>query len=248
MSKRNKKKPAQDSAAHALQEIEREGDRLADWLTENQMLVFAVAGGVLALAAIVGFTIQGQQSARIEAAANFAKLQTDYRVAMGASPSAFEIAEPANPETAREVRTDFVARFAELATEHRGDTIGALASLEKASIEEALGDTEAALATIDASLDAQPGGAATRDYLESRRAALLEAAGRFGEAAGAWTAAASEGNPIRAELLGHAARCWAEAGETEKALAVWSEIETLDGATRIPPYVRARMEELAAGA
>ena len=248
MSKRNKRKPAADSAAHALQEIERESDRLADWLSDNQMLLYAAAGGILALAAIVGFATSSRDSARIEAASAFAALQSEYRVAMGAAPSAFEIAEPANPETARAVRTDFVGRFGELAEAHRGETVGALAALEEASIEQALGDTAAALETIEAALAGQPGGAEARDYLESRRAALLELDGRWGEAADAWRAAASVENPLRAELLGHAARCWAEAGDTDQALEVWTELEGLDGASRVPPYVRARMEELAAGA
>ncbi len=248
MSKRNRRKPARDSASHRLEEIEREGDKLVDWLTDHQTVIFAVAGGVLALAAIVGFATTNRETSRVEAAADLAALQSQYKVAMGASPNGFEIAEPANPETAREVRTEYAARFGELAESHRGDVVGALAALEKSAIEEALEDTDAALATLEASLAAQPGGAETRDYLESRRAGLLERAGRWDEAAAAWASAASAGNPRRAELLANAARCWAEAGSTDKALSVWSEVETLDGASRVPPYVRARMEELAAEA
>lgn len=248
MSKRNKRKPAADSAAHALEGIERESDRLADWLSENRTVFFAAAGGVLAVAAIVGFATSSRHSERMEAAAKLAELQSAYRVAMGAAPGAFEIAEPANPETAREVRSEYVTRFGELAAEHGGEAVGALAALEAASIEQALGDTEAALETIEASLDAQPAGAEAREYLESRRAALLEIEGRFGEAADAWSAAATERNPLRTELLANAARCWAEAGDTAKALAVWSELEGLDDAGRVPPWIRARMEELAAGA
>jgi len=248
VSKRNKKRPAQDSAAHALEEIEREGDKLAEWLTRHQVLIMGIAGGVLVLAAIVGFGLSSRDSARVEAAADLARLQTEYRVAMGAAPTAFEIAEPANPETAREVRTRYVELFGTMADENRGTAIGALASLEKAAIEQALGDDEAALASIDASLAAQPRAAAARDFLEARRASLLELAGRWSEAAEAWSSSASATNPLRAELLAHSARCWAEAGDTAKALAVWSELESLDGAGRVPPYVRARMEELAAGA
>jgi hypothetical protein len=248
VSKRNKRKPAQDSAAHALGELEREGDRLADWLTANQTLILAAAGGVLAHAALRGFISSSREASRTEAATALAELQAEYRVAMGAAPGAFEIAEPANPETAREVRADFVTRFSELATEHRGDTVGALASLEEASIEQALGDEAAALETLDAELAAQPDDAEIRDYLHSRRAALLELDGRFGDAAQDWAAAASERNPLRADFLANAARCWAEAGDTAQALAVWSELEALDEDSRVPPYVRARMEELAAGA
>lgn len=248
MSKRNKKRPAQDSAAHTLDELEREGDKLANWITDNQVVIMAVAGGVLLLSAIVGFVMSGQDAAREEAAVEFARLQTAYRVAMGAAPSAFEIAEPANPETAREVRNEFVARFGEIESDQRGDTIGALAALEKAAIEQALGDSETAIATIETAVAAQPGGADARDYLNSRLASLFEQAGRWAEAAEAWTAAASDGNPLRADFLAQSARCWAEAGDVEQALAVWAELEALDGAAMVSPYVRARMEELAAGA
>ncbi len=248
MAKRNKRKPAPDSATHALDGIERETDRLAEWMTEHQVTILAVAAGVLVLAAIVGFATSSRQSSRAEAAEAFAALQTEYRVAMGAPAGAIEIAEPANPETAEAVRTEYAARFGELAKTHRGDIIGALASLEQSGIEQALGDDAAALAIIDTSLAAQPSGAETRDFLESRRAGLLEQLGRFDEAAAAWAAAASADNPRRAELLANAARCWAEAGNADKALSVWQEAEGLDGAGRIPPYVRARMEELAAEA
>lgn len=247
MSKRNKRRPAEDSAAHTLDELGRESDRLAEWLTENQTLVLAAAGGVLVLAAVVGFAISARHDARRQAAIELAAIESSYRVAMGAQPDAFLIAEPANPETARQVRTEYQARFGELVETHRGDTIGALAALDQAAIEHALGETEAAIATLDGVIAAQPDSPAT-DFLQARRAALLEDNGRFDEAAEAWAAAASDRNPLRAELLANAARCWAEAGQTEKALAVWSTVEGLEGATRVAPYVRAQLEELAAGA
>ena len=248
MAKR-KKRHAPDSAAQTLDEIEKESDRIAEWIDQNQMLLLSIMGGILVVAAIVGFALSGRDSSRDAAAADFAQLQTDYRSAMGAAPGAFEIAEPANPATALQVRNDFEAKFGELADAEAGTTVGALAAIEQARIQDALGTRDTALATLDKALDAQSRGAEVRSYLEATRASLLEDEARWADAAGAWEAAAAGGGPLEAEWLASAARCWADAGDRDKALAAWSRLEALDSPANIPPYVRARMEELeAAGA
>lgn len=247
MAKR-KKHQAESSAARTLDEIERESDRLAEWIDANQMLLLGIAGGVLALAAVVGFSLSGREAAREAAAAELTRLQSDYRVAMGASPLAFEIAEPANPETAVAVRTEYLARFAELADENRGTTVGALAALDQSRIQEALGDAAGALATIDAAIAETGRGENAMTLLETRRAALLEIAGQWPAAADAWEAAAARSGPLAVQWLANAARCWAEAGERDKALAAWARLEALDASMQVPPYVRARLEELEAGA
>lgn len=247
MAKR-KKHQIDDSAARTLDELERESDRIAEWINQNQMLLLGIAGGVLALAAIVGFSLSGREAAREAAALELAQLQSQYRVAMGASPAAFEIAEPANPETAIAVRTEYVTRFGTLAEENRGTTVGALAALDQSRIQEALGDTAGALSSVDAAIAETGQGESAMKLLEIRRAALLEVEKRWVEAAGTWESAATRSGPLAAEWLANAARCWAEAGEREKALATWAKLEALDASVRVPPYVRARLEELEAGA
>jgi tetratricopeptide (TPR) repeat protein len=245
---KRKKRQTEDSAARTLEEIERESDRLAEWIDTNQMLLLGIVGGVLVVAAIVGFSMSGREAAREAAALELADLQVDYRVAMGAAPAAFEIAEPANPETAVAVRTEYLSRFEALAQENAGTTVGAMAALDQSRIQEALGDSEGALVTIEAALDELGRGKPAHSLLEARRAALFEEAGLWGDAAGAWESAASESGPLTGEWLANAARCWAEAGERDKALAAWKRFESLAIQTRVPPYVRARIEELEAGA
>lgn len=247
MAKR-KKKHVDDSAARALGEIERESDRIAEWIDENQMMLVGIVGAILVVAAIVGFATSGRESAREEAAASLAELQADYRVAMGAAPTAFEVAEPANPATALAVRTEYVDLFGQLAEENQGNTVGALAALDQSRIMQALGRSAEALATIDAAIAEGSGGARAQAYLQAARASQLEADARWADAAGAWEAAAAGDESLAAEWLASAARCWAEAGDRDKALAAWARFESLDSPVTIPPYVRARMEELEAGA
>jgi len=131
------------------------------------------------------------------------------------------------------------------------DPVAALAIEEKASS----GDRDGALALIEASLASEPAGA-DREALLGRKADLLEAAGRLGEAAQAAVALAEamaarlgENAPglipvfrrvaalaetagdaaLSAEALGHALRVADAAGDTVTAAALAERLAALDG-------------------
>ena len=81
----------------------------------------------------------------------------------------------------------------------------------------------------------------------SRLARALESRSRWAEAGAAHERAGGiEEMPTRHQSLGDAARCFAEAGEVERALAIFERIETEAPDAAIPPHTRARLLELRA--
>lgn len=244
MASKKKKKTA-ESAAETLEQIESLGDRIAAWVGENPVLVLGVAFAILALAGTYGFVTHRAESARERSAADLARAQQEFRLAMGAEPDAIEITEPANAETAREVRTRYVERFSALATEYEGRTSGALAALEAARLRAALGDTPGALETLSRALSALPPAAPVRAFLLVESAGLHEAQGAWSEAAAAYRAAFDQAdNPLRWQALADATRCLLEAGQTAEALELYGRIRREAVDYRLPAHLESRLREL----
>ena len=78
-------------------------------------------------------------------------------------------------------------------------------------------------------------------YSASSFSAFLYNAGLAHEKAGD-----TEEMPTRFQALGDAARCFAEAGEVERALAIFERIETEAPEASLPPHTKARLLELRA--
>jgi tetratricopeptide (TPR) repeat protein len=239
----------ENPAAEALTELESLGDRLAEWVGRNPVLVLGTALGVLILAAGYGFAANYADSRRDAASTELAAVGAEFRKAMGASPNDIEIVEPANPETARTARTEALASYKELADEYAGTAVGAVAALEAGGLQEQLGEPAQALETWQAAADALPSDAVPRALLLNRIGAAHEDNRAWAEAAAAYQAAFDVADyPLRYQSLLDAARCLAEAGDAAGAVALFERVETEAEDFRIPDHVKARMLELRAAA
>ncbi|MCA9510649.1 MAG: hypothetical protein KC560_08100, partial [Myxococcales bacterium] len=140
---------APESAAITFEGLQSRGEKLAEWIGANPAPILGTLAAVLVVAAVIGFVESSRNEASQEAALALATVQTDYRAAMGAQPGDTAVPEPANPETARRVRTDYAERFAKVAVEYAGTPVGAMASLERGALQQELGDAAGAIATWD---------------------------------------------------------------------------------------------------
>ena len=90
-----------ESAAATLDQIQSRGDRLAEWMAANPAILLGTAVGILVIAGGYGLFSSLRTDSLETASAALAKVDNEYREAMGAAPESLEIVEPANPETAR---------------------------------------------------------------------------------------------------------------------------------------------------
>jgi tetratricopeptide (TPR) repeat protein len=245
--KKAKQRREPESIAQRLDEIQSVGDRITEWIAGNPAIVLSVAAAIVVLAAGWGLAGAARENAREEASAALGATQADYRRAMGASADDVLVAEPANPETARRVREEFQARFGEVLAEHSGTTAAALAGLELGELEEALGKPDEALATWQRAAAELGPEHVVAALLELRIAAVHEAKGRWLEAGEAFERAAGVVDfPLRHTARAEAARCFAEAGEVERALAAFERVKSEDPDAFLPEHLNARLLELRA--
>lgn len=205
-----------------LAQLESLGDQLVRWISANPLPVLGTALAVLLVAAVAG-----------------------------GEATALEAPEPANPETARQVRTEYVERFVSFARAHAGTPAQALAALEASRIYEALEAPDQAREVLQEAANELPDGSAIRAVVLRRLAVLAEAAGDYEAAAMANVAAANTpGYPQRLDALADAARCWAEAAKPDEALALYARLksEASPDLYRVPPHIEARLAELEARA
>jgi len=230
-----------------IEEIESRGEQVIEWIGANARIVLGVAGGLLVVAAIVGYT--SGQSERRETAASIAyeEARSDYLQAMGAAPGALTAPELANPAAAAQIRQEYGERFAAIAAEHPQTTSGTLASIEQGDLVAQGGDLEAARAIWRAALETVPAGNGVTGLLYQRIGRSLEGAGSWSEAAEAHAAAAAiEAYPFRYIAMSDAARCYAEAENAPKALEFYARIENEAPDLQLPDDLRIRLKELRA--
>lgn len=240
MARQRKHEPAD-----ALDEIASLGERVAQWVGAHPALVIGIASAILALAAALGGyrAYVGSRSERASAAAT--ALRSDLVVAMGGKPGDTEIAEPANPETARSVRTDFAERYLAFAKDWSGTPTEGLALLEAGQLFDQLGNGDRALEVWTEGVDATPAGSPALGILHARIARQQEQKGDFEAAARAHEAAAAvPGFPLAAAALADAARCWIEAGKDDLARASYQRLKAAYPEHRAPAYVDAALAEL----
>jgi tetratricopeptide (TPR) repeat protein len=235
-------------ATETLHEIESVFDRMAHWATTNPVTLLVVLGTLLGGAAAIGGFQAWQGSREADAAAEIAEIDSEFRAAMGAPRGSLEIPEPANAEAALATRTEFATRFREAAERRSGTAASVTAWLEAGRLGEALGDVEAATQAQRAAIDEAPAGSTLRALAHTQLAGSLERAGDPAAAAVEYLAAGQvEDFPARVLALGDAARCFADAGETGRALEIFGQLNEADAA-KIPPHVAARLAELRASA
>lgn len=234
-----------DEPAGTLEELESLGERIAQWVGANPVLVLGIAGLVLTLAAGVGGYRAYTKARSDRASTALAALHTDFVTAMGGKPTDNEVPEPANPETAKTVRTDFAARYEQLAREWSGTATGSLALLEAGELREKLGDGAKALELWMLAAQGAASDSPVLGVIRSRIGHFEEDRGDFEAAARSHDAAASVvGYPLHNDALEAAARTWAEAGKPEQALAQYHRLKTEAPEFQVAPYVEARMSEI----
>jgi tetratricopeptide (TPR) repeat protein len=237
-------KPDSTQATETLLEIESVFDRLARWVAHNPMLVLAGTGAVLLLAAAVGGYQTWRNRQEATASAEVAAISADYLAAMGAKPGTTEILEPANAEAAAATRREYATRLAEAADRLAGTRAAVTARLQAGQLYAELGERDAALAAWRAAAKSAPRGTALEALAQARLGAGLESGGDPAAAAEAYLAAGrSEDFPGRVLALGDAARCFADAGQAERALEVFAGLTEAEG-KELPVHVAARLEEL----
>lgn len=234
-------------AGQTLEEIQEAGDKLATWMNDNALLLLGGALAFLLVAGLAIFLLGRSEGAEEVAAEALADAQNGYRTAMGAAPGDVTIPEPANPETARRIRGEYIERFRGIAEEHEGTTAGALAWLQVGGLQTELGDPAAAVETWRTAETSLGPDDPVRAFFLRRIASTREAEEAWLEAAQAYEqAAAIEAYPLRWAALADAARCYAEAGDAGAAVAAFERLETEASDYRPPAYVSARIRELKA--
>ena len=243
------RKPDTKAATETLVEIEGVFDRMARWATGNPTRFLGGLGAVLALAAGIGGAQALLERQELQASEALAEAKYAYFEGMGANPGATTIVEPANPETAREVRTTSIERFLAVAEEHAGSRAAVEALLEAGEIQKALGEPDAALETWRRAVDEAPDRTVLAGLALSQLARALESRGEWAEAAGLHEQAAGIiAYPVRYLAMVEAAYAYAMADEPTQAAALYARVQTEAQDLEIAEHVRARLDRASATA
>ena len=237
----------QPAAAEALEELESAADRLAEWIRENLWVVFGSIAALLAIAAIGSWIATANRRAEEDASAGLAKVRDDYLSAMGVGPGALEVPELANPEAAAQIQAEYQERFGEVADDHPGLIAGTVARLESVRLASDAGRSAEALALAEQALEEAPSDPAVRGMVLQRLAQRLESEGRWSDAAAQHEAASKvSGYPLGAWALVDAARCYAQAGDIDRAVALYERLDVDHPDLRLPDHLRVQSRELRA--
>jgi tetratricopeptide (TPR) repeat protein len=238
--------PHKDDAP-LLTEIESIAERLARWVGENPVLVLGGGAAILVLAAAIGGFLAWHRHQENTGSAALAAAELAYREAMGADANALDVPEPANPETARRVRSEGIERYLKVAADHEGTAAATIALLEAGTLRDELGEPEQALTLWQQALAGTRSGTPLRALVLVRLARAREGRAEWSEAAAAYQEAGEVADfAMRYRALADAARCLAEAGEPERAVALYDRVRLEAPTLRLAPHVEARLEELKA--
>lgn len=218
------------------------------WLYENRTRLIAGAITVLLFSGAFSGALWWHQRGALKAAQEFSVVQRDFDKAMGAEDGATDYVDPANPETARQVREEYLARFMTVATNYPKTQAAAMAWLEVGRIHEGKGDAVQALEAWKNAVAQVRAKTALRAILLERLATAYEQAGQWEDAAAQHLAAGKIRDfPLRTSALAAAARCYLEAGNAEKALEIYKPISAKEeNLKEVPLYLRVRLDELVA--
>lgn len=238
-------KKKRSDAPELIEEFEGAADRVANWVSEHAWLV---GGGLVAvLLAVWGIQAVGEAGREEEAAASNAldAARSSYLLALGAAPGAFEIPELANPAAAEAIHEEYLEKFQALANDHPGTVAGTLARFESATLMDELGRSEQTAALWQEALAEAVGNPRLEGMLQQRIAAAHEDADAWSQAATAHEAAAAIADyPLRYWAMVDAGRCWLAAGEPERALGFFDQVETEAPELRLPDHIKVVVREL----
>ena len=210
-------------ATETLEEIESVFSRMADWVSENPRRFLLGLFALLATAALVGWVQSARAQRSAAAAADIGAIQAAFLAQMGANPGNPSFVEPANAESAREIRRDHAAQLLEAAARHEGSAAAAAARLEAGALLAEAGDSAEAAEAWRAAAQNAPKRSAVAATAWNRLAAAepdgAEASRLYEQAARV------KRYPLARLALAQAARSAAEAGNTPRALALLEELE-----------------------
>ncbi|MBW2243444.1 MAG: tetratricopeptide repeat protein [Deltaproteobacteria bacterium] len=240
------KRPDSKQATETLEEIESLFDRLADWVSANPRIVMGVLAGILGLAGVIGLSQSLSLRSEQKGSEDLSAIYADYLSAMGATPGALEVEEPANPEIGKRTRTEYAAKLLASADDHGGTRAAVGARIQAGVLQAENGELEAALASWREAADAAPSSSSLHGLALLRLASGLEQNDDFPGAAAAYAEAGDNPKfPARFLALASAARCWLEAGDEDQALVLYGKLEAADPpAGSVPEHVQTRLEEL----
>jgi predicted negative regulator of RcsB-dependent stress response len=235
-------------ATEALAELESGFERLSRWVGENPLSVLAGIGILLASVGAWEFARSRAENRELQASNAFDETQSAYLAAMGAEPGAIEVPELANPETAKKIRAEYIEKYRSVAQANPGTLPAALAWLEVADLLEADHDLDAMLESLQKGLAEQPRNPRMAGLVHQRIAQLYEDRGQLGEAGAEHEAAGMLPDfPLRWLALTDAARCYAQAGDRTRALALLERVESeAKGGYALPAPMRGLLRELRA--
>lgn len=213
-------------ASEVLDDLGSGMERLANWVGAHTLLVSVAIGALLAAGGTWELLRSRAERRETEASNALDETQAAYLAAMGAEPGAIDLPELANPDAARQIREEYVEKFRGVAQAHPGTLPAALAWLEAADLLESQGNADASLESLQKALAEQPENARLAGLVHQRIAQLHEDGGKPAEAAAEHEAAGElAGYPLRYFALADAARCYAQAGQADRALALLERIE-----------------------
>ena len=223
-------------------------ERMATWVAAHPVLVSVAIGAVLATGGAWEFLRSRADRRETEASDALDQIQGDYLAAMGAEPGALDIPELANPEAAKRIREEYLEKYRGVAQAHPGTLPAALAWLEVADLLQTQGDRDASLESLQKGLAEQPANPRLAGLVHQRIAQLHEDRGMLAEAAAEHEAAGElPGFPLRYYALADAARCYAQAGQPDRALERLERIESeAKDDFPLPAELRSLLRELRA--
>jgi tetratricopeptide (TPR) repeat protein len=238
------RKPDHDQS-HVIEEIEGIAERGAQWVRDH--IPLSIAALVIILVGAGGLGAMASHRAGEADAASDAldRVSSDYMEAMGADPNALVVPELANPEAAEAIQLEFAEQFGAVADEHSGTVAAALARLEQGNLSAAAGDTDGAVEIWQSAIGDLRRNENLEAVLEQRIALAYENDTRWLEAADAYARAGSAENyPLRYWALAEAARCYQEAGETDRARELAQRISSESPDIALPQHLSAILSEL----
>ncbi len=229
--------------AELVQELDSVFERGAAWVGAHPQIVLVVIGALLAAAAAIGGLGSLRTSRAKAAEAEISGVYDAYLAAMGASPGAREVPEPANVEIGRKTRAEFSAKLLAAAKNHDESAAAVAGRLQAAELLENVGDADGAFKARELAAKHGPSGSGATAIALARYAVALEAKGNLTEAAQALEESGEIDSPARALALADAARCYALAGDSKRALELYARAEEI-GVDEVPIHVRQRLIEL----
>ncbi len=220
-----------------------------NWVAEHARSLLTIVGLAVLVGAGIAVSYEVRNRGENEAQLELAQVETGFARAMGGSPDGALalVSEPANQEQARRGREEALARFEAVALDHRGTRAAPLASLRAAEMEvdlERWPDAERRLAELVAELGAE-------DMLRAVALRLMgfaqEQQGRFAEAGESYEQAAQvEAYPALGALWVAAGASLARAGATERAIAAFQQVLSVDPELAEREGIVERLSELSA--